>query len=339
MSDKQEYTQTEHVPVKSKRGSCARHCKRFWWVHLIIFIIIVVVTVPVIIFVAVPKIAQKKVNEAKLNITGVNMLQTETNTFLLAINSTITTDGSIKANIDAFEGEMYLEDYEPHTPFLSVQFPKTNGDKHQLVNISQQVNITDMDAFSRFNVWFHNNETVRVTLNGKTKVKPSGLDRKYDVTFKKTVTFKGLNMFDGTTVTNGHISFSSDTKAKNFNGTAIIPNASVFTLDIGNITFTNFINDQKVGTLYIQNFLLVPGDNHVNITANMNQATVLSAAAQQPYCKTGTVPFKLLGQDVENDGDSLPYFEAALSSVNQTVEIDIGSILKADLGSTIKCKS
>ncbi|KAF7540922.1 hypothetical protein G7Z17_g12089 [Cylindrodendrum hubeiense] len=339
MSDKPEYSQAEsEVVAGTKKRSCARHCGRFWWVYVILFIGFVVVAVPLTIFVIVPKIAQKKMNEAHLEIQGVNILQTESNAYHMEINSTITTDGAIKANIDAFEGEMYLEDYEPHTAFATLLFPKTNANKHQVVNVSQDINITDLKAFTRFNVWFHNNETVRITINGKTKVQPHGLDRKYGVTFKKTLTVNGLNHFDGTEVTDGHISLENDDDGHNFNGTVNIPNASVFTLDIGNVSFTNFIGDENVGTLYIENLLLKPGDNNLNITATMNQISILSAVRKQPYCKTGILPFKLLGKSVENNGDDLSYFAAALASANQTVNIDIGSIVENDLGTTVKCE-
>ena len=154
----------------------------------------------------------------------------------MEINSTITTDGSIKANIDGFEGVMYLEDLEPHTPFVTINFPATNGDKHQTVNVSQEVNITDMDAFTTFNVWFANNETLRITVEGKTKVKPSGLSRKYGVTFKKTLEVKGLDLFSGTRVVedDSHIDSLVPKKSPepNFVGIAEIPNHSLFTLDI-----------------------------------------------------------------------------------------------------------
>ncbi|KAL6403186.1 hypothetical protein AUP68_12522 [Ilyonectria robusta] len=295
-------------------------------------------------------------NAAHLEIQGVNILQTESNAYHMEINSTIKTDGSIKANIDAFEGEMYLEDYEPHTAFATLLFPKTNANKHQVVNVSQEIKITDMTAFTRFNVWFHNNETVRITINGRTKVKPHGLDRKYGVTFKKTLTINGLNNFNGTEVTDGHISLENDDNGRNFNGTANIPNNSVFTLDIvscprnndsclifcspplqGNVSFTNFVGDENVGTLYIQDLLLKPGDNVLNITATMDQLAILSAVRKKPYCNTGILPFKLLGKSVVNNGDDLSYFAAALASTNQTVNIDIGSIIKNDLGTTVKC--
>lgn len=339
MSEKNEYAQTEQgtAPVKKQRG-CGRHCKRFWWVYLIVLIVITVIVVPVIILVAVPKIAQSKVNEAELEIQGVNVLQTEENSYLMEINSTITTDGKIHAHIDGFEGNMYLEDFEPHTPFATLQFPDTTSDKHQVVNISQRLEITDMEAFTRFNVWFHANETVRITIDGKTKVKPRGLTRKYDVDFKKTLEVKGLNHFDGTEVIDGLISIQEDDNGKNFNGTANIPNASHFTLDIGNVTFINYIEDEEVGELFIDNLLLHPGDNIVNITALMDQGSVISAARRRPYCETGIVPFKLLGKEVDNHGQDLSYFATALGSSNQTVEINIGDILKKSLNTTATCE-
>lgn len=45
MSEKYEVTQSENGVVTHKSGkrkSCMRHCKRFWWIYLIVFIIIVV---------------------------------------------------------------------------------------------------------------------------------------------------------------------------------------------------------------------------------------------------------------------------------------------------------
>ncbi|KAH7197368.1 uncharacterized protein B0J16DRAFT_17859 [Fusarium flagelliforme] len=338
MSEKNEVTQTENG-VQPKNRTCARHCKRFWWVYLIVLCVITVIVVPVIILVAVPKIAQSKINEAELEIQSVQILETEPDAYLMKIDSSITTDGKIHASVDPFEAEMYLEDWPAHVPFAIVNMPETNSNKHQVVNVTQNVKIADMEEFTRFNVWFHNNETLRVTVNGKTKVKPSGLPRKYDVTFKKTIELKGLNHFAGTKVTDGHIGLSSDKNIPNFNGTTVIPNASVFTLDNGNVTFTNFVGDTEVGTLTIPNLVLKPGDNVVNITAKMDQKFILDTVGKEPYCKTGIIPFKLLGKSVVNHGENLTYFAAALGSSNQTVEIDIGAILKKDIGYEVKCKS
>ncbi|KAF5022110.1 hypothetical protein F66182_5856 [Fusarium sp. NRRL 66182] len=340
MSEKHDVSQTENGAVaRGKKRTCARHCKRFWWVYIIVLCVIIAIVVPVIILVAVPKIAQSKINEAELDIQSVRILNTEENGYQMEIDSSITTDGKIHAKVDPFEAEMYLEDWPAHVPFASVNMPETSSSKYQVVNVNQSVQIADMDEFTRFNIWFHNNETVRVTISGKTKVKPAGLPRKYDVTFKKTVDFKGLNHFAGTEVSDGHIGFGDGEDEPNFNGTTTIPNASIFTLDNGNVTFINYVGDLEVGTLLIPNLVLKPGNNVVNISASMNQSAVLNAVQQEPYCRTGILPFKLLGKSVVNQGENLTYFAAALASANQTVEIDIGAILKKDLDYDVRCRS
>lgn len=184
------------------------------------------------IFVAVPKIAQSKIDHAELDIESVRILRTESDAYRMEIDSTIRSDGKIKAKVYPFEGVMYLEDKPGHVPFATLDFPETSAAKEQVVNITQDVTIQDMDAFTDFNIWFHNNETLRITVEGKTQVKPNGLARKYDVNFKKTLEIKGLNVFAGTKVTEGVILSEADDDGKNFHGVADIPNASHFTLDI-----------------------------------------------------------------------------------------------------------
>lgn len=171
-------------------------------------------------------------NAARLDIHGVHMLQTKPDEFLLEINSTITTDGSIHADIDPFEGTVALGDVDGAKPFTTLQFPRTNADKHQTVNISQTVRITDMDAMKQFNTAFFQKEKLSVRVEGRTQVKPSGLSKKYGVDFKKTVPINGLSLFKGTQVTDGSVDITASKGTPNFKGTADIPNASLFTLDI-----------------------------------------------------------------------------------------------------------
>jgi hypothetical protein len=342
MSDKGEGAHVTDSAVKPKKSkTCMRHCKRFWWVYLIAVICIIVLVVCLVIFVAVPKIAQHKIDDAKLEIQGVHVINTKSEECLIELNSTITTDGKIKANIDDFEGVIYMEDAEGHRPFVTVNFPSTTAAKFQTVNVSQEINITDMDAFTTFTTWFTNNETLRLTVDGKTRVKPSGLSRKYGVDFKHTVEVKGLDLFEGTRVVEKetHISFTPGKDGRNFHGIAEIPNHSVFTLDIGNATFTNFIDDEKVGELSIYDLVLRPGINRYEIVGKMEQAVIIDKVTSDKYCKSGIVDFKMLGKSVVNNGQTLSYFADALASANQTIPINIGQIIKQDLGSSLGCKS
>lgn len=71
----------------------------------------------------------------------------------------------------------------------------------------------------------------------------------------------------------------------------------------------------------------------------MDQIKILTLVRSPDYCETGIIPFKLLGTDVTNNGQKLPYFAAGLASANQTVEIDIGSIIESSLGTSVGCRN
>ena len=139
-----------------------------------------------------PKIAQSKIDDAKLNIESIIISNVEAESYNMAVDSTITTDGKIHAEIDGFTGVMYLEDNKPHEPFASIDFPDTTSAKLTRVKVSQAVEVTNMEAFTTFNTWLLANETLKLTIEGDTKVKVKGLSKKYGVTFKKTVDLKGM---------------------------------------------------------------------------------------------------------------------------------------------------
>jgi len=340
MSDKGSTTQAEAVEKRPRRRGCIGHCIKFWWAYLIALIIVVVLVVCLVLLVAVPKMAQSKLDDADLTIQGIVITRTESNSLDMAINSTITTDGSVHANIDGFTGEMYLEDLEPHAPFALIDFPATTADALQTVNVSQKLEIKDMNALTTFNTWLLTKDEVRITVVGDTHVHVKGIARSYPVKFKKTLTTPGLRGFDGTTVFDTTITLQPDSRGNNFVGKTNIPNYSIFTLEIGNTTFNSFLLGQNVGTVYIDNLTLYPGmTNTFPMRATISQGPVLAALSQKPYCEEakGVLPLMLNGKSVSNRGQSLPYFADALAAHNQTVPVDVGGPVAKLLGSPVKC--
>lgn len=316
------------------------------------------------IFVAVPKIAQQRIDDAKLTIQGINLSQTQASNYTLSINSTIEADSSISATISAFEGVMYLEDWEPQTPFARISFPQTTSASQTLVNITQFTEVLDLDAFTVFNTWFLVNESINVSVEGDTHVQVKGLSKKYGVHFKKTVNMPALANFNGTTVPSSRVQLTPDSDGNNFFGNVTIPNRSFITFEIvcrapppprscfrririlltcyvplqGNASFTNFLLGEAVGTVYIDNMTLRPGDNNLTMRANISTAPVLTAIQEEPYCETGMLPFQLQGLDVTNHGQYLSYYAESLGATNQSVSIDVGQAL-SDLGVDITCAS
>lgn len=123
---------------------------------------------------------------------GITITNSQTDSFTMSINSTIRQSSSVSATVDAFTGDLYLEDLEPHTPFAQIDFPQTQSLSVVTVNITQNVPITtNLDAMTTFNTWLLNNESLRVTVSGNTKVRVSGISTAFGVTFQKTVTLIG----------------------------------------------------------------------------------------------------------------------------------------------------
>ncbi|CAK7213917.1 hypothetical protein SEUCBS140593_002008 [Sporothrix eucalyptigena] len=329
--------QVENRQPVSKKTKFFRHLKRFWWVYAILAILAVVLSVMLVIFVGVKNIAQSKINAAVLEVQGISCTKTETDNFVLGINTTLKS-GTTKATVEAFEGVMYLEDEPSHTPFVTINFPETQNQPFQTVNISQNVNVTNLDALTTFNAWLLNNETLRVTVQGNPTVKVPGISKGYGVTFKKTVTMPGLNGFAGLSTTNNSISASNFSDGTNFHTTSTIPNKSLVTFEIGNVTFNTYLNGSLVGTSYIDNVVLSPGNNTYPLRAKIEQSPILTAVQSEPWCQTGIVPMDLSGLSVTNNGQDLPYFANALATHNTTVEVDLGTPLRA-LGLNPKCPS
>ncbi|AEO54476.1 hypothetical protein MYCTH_2297089 [Thermothelomyces thermophilus ATCC 42464] len=336
--DKAAVAQAENVSDKPRKRGCLGHLARFWWAYLIVLVVIVVIVVPVVLLVGVPKIAQNKLDDAELILDGIVVTNTQGQNFSMSINSTIKSDGSVHAKIDGFQGVMYLEDHEPHTPFAKIDFPETTSDALQTVNVTQFVPIENLEALTRFNTWLLVNDSLRVTVEGDTHVHVRGISRSYAVTFKKTITIPGLRGLNGTVVKPTWVSLKPDEKGNNFRATTVIPNRSPVSFELGNVTFHNYLLGREVGTVFIDNLTLRPGTNEYPLRATIDNGAVIDALGQKPYCEqNGVLPFQIRGKTVVNHGQSLPYFADALAAYNQTVSIPIGEAVKSSLGVTVPC--
>ncbi|KAH7165888.1 hypothetical protein EDB81DRAFT_918008 [Dactylonectria macrodidyma] len=342
MADKAEVSQFEEVPVKlSKRTRCRKHLRKWWWAYLIGLICIIVLVVPLLILVAIPNIAQSKINSAKFNIDGIIITKTREQTMTIALNASmrVGSTAGLKASIAQFPIELYLADLEPHTTFLSLDLPTMKAASHVNVNITQDVTLSDMETFTTFCAWLLGMETLSIGMRGKTSIRVKGISRNYGVSFKKALTLKGLNQFKGLNVTETSISLQPDENGDNLHGQVDIPNPSILTVEVGILSFNPFLNGTKLGTASVDNLTLYPGINNVSMRANISQAPVLAVVSTEPTCETGLLPLQLQVQGAENGGENLPYFTNALAGANLSVAIDVRETFERDLNMTLSCAS
>lgn len=129
------------------------------------------------------------------------------------------------------------------------------------------------------------------------------------------------------------------------NGTVLIPNPSVMTITMvfllfptnvfkiltnqGNLSLSLAVDGKSMGTTYLNDLVLKPGDNNVPMLAKVDQAAVIGllTSSDNPY-KDGIVPFDISGKSSSYNGKELPYFTKALSANKLTVKLDVGAALK-----------
>lgn len=116
------------------------------------------------------------------------------------------------------------------------------------------------------------------------------------------------------------------------------PTYTSFFFPQGNASFIDFLLGENVGTVYIDNMTLKPGDNHLTMRANISNSPVLDAIQKAPYCETGILPFQLQGLNVTNHGQYLSYYAESMAATNQSVSIDVGADL-TELGLNISCST
>ena len=111
------------------------------------------------------------------------------------------------------------------------------------------------------------------------------------------------------------------------NGTVYIPNTSVMTIAMGNVTLDLSVNGKPMGQSYIDNLVLHPGNNTVPMTSIVNETAVINLLLVDGAYKDGVVPFVITGNSSVYNGKELPYFTEALSANNLTVSLNVSEAL------------
>ncbi|KAJ5780341.1 hypothetical protein N7457_005501 [Penicillium paradoxum] len=319
--------EAENVGVAPKKGFGARlvaHFKKWWWVHLIIFCAcVLIITLPVV-YVGYPRIAQDAVNDSTLEIKEMIVSDPTPESIQLEQFQIIGTDSPFHPKIYEFDAEVSLSGAS--TPFGTVVVPAVKSKDGAEVHVEQKLDLTDVDAFGEYNKAVMLNEEFSMNVYGKPGLKQGALP-KTTVTYNKTVTMKGLNKLKGFDVPEFHIIYPPK-NGIGLNGTAMIPNPTVMTITMGNVTMNLAIAGKPVGTTVLQNLVLKPGKNNVPMVGDVDQAYIISLlmSKKNPY-KDGVVPFDITGNSSVYHGKELPYFTTALKANKMAIKLDVGAAL------------
>jgi hypothetical protein len=104
-----------------------------------------------------------------------------------------------------------------------------------------------------------------------------------------------------------------------------IPNPSVMTLDLGNVTMNLAVDGTAIGYALIPNLLLKPGENKYPLQSHVEQLTILGLI-QNKY-KNAVLPLQIVGNSSIKDGQHLTYYEDAIKSNTIHLDLNVGPAL------------
>ena len=90
----------------------------------------------------------------------------------------------------------------------------------------------------------------------------------------------------------------------------------------GNVTLDLSVEGTHVGQSFLNDLVIRPGDNTLDMKANVNSSAVAGFLATGKY-KNNIVPVDITGNSSVYHGQDLPYFAAALAANKLTVDLNV----------------
>lgn len=314
-----EYTENIAAPAATRGERFKRHCARRWWIWLVGFIVFVIVVVIVVIYGIIPPVAQKTLDNTTLEIESIGIRQPEPDKFQFSVTSYITGSSSIahKATIDPMDVKFYLKDQDP---FMYLPLPGVHGgDKILVEKLNHTTEIVNQTTFGIFAGTLMDSQSFDMSIWGKTKIHLGSI--KANVKYRETVNLMGFNKLDGMVI----IKYGLTSGDYGIEGKVVIPNPTVFTLEMGDVMLDMKLNDESLGNGILPNLTIVPGLKNVyDFKANLTFDNTLKLAKA---VGTGPTTLQVVASDVKYNGQTIPWLAAPLGAVQIDVPINTSYVL------------
>lgn len=198
-------------------------------------------------YVVIPTIAQSGVNDSTLEVISLELTNPSPTSFHMKQVTRLNSTSQYHPWLDPFNASLSLAGSSSYGQIL---LPGTQSLDSQFIIIEQDVQITDMAAFTAYNVALLGNAGVTVAVDGQTLLHEGAFPAS-TVNFNKRVAmkgefsgvlfdsdimlisaFSGLNGLKGFNVTQFQLSLVPLPDGSNINGTVYIPNTSSLTFDL-----------------------------------------------------------------------------------------------------------
>ncbi|EEH42923.2 uncharacterized protein PADG_07743 [Paracoccidioides brasiliensis Pb18] len=325
MSDKVEAGPVEREFTKPSFGARLKaNFKKWWWLYLALFIVVVLVILLPVIFVGYPRIAQKDVNKSTLTINSMEITNPAPEAFNIKVDQTIGSKSKYHPILDAFNATVSIA--KSNKPFFVLAVPSVKAVDGAKSMIDQRVQLADVQQFVDYSIAVMKSEFLDLEIDGRTGLKEGALP-KTTVDYNKVITMKGLNGLKGFNVTDFNL-VPKEGDGTNMLGEVFIPNPSVLTLTLGDVTLNLSVDGKEIGTSTLPNLVIKPGNNTVKMRSAVDVAKVFPfVSGKDAKYKNGVIPVSIVGKSAIYNGKELPYFTKALESNVLHIQLNLGPLL------------
>ncbi|KAF1817339.1 hypothetical protein P152DRAFT_387259 [Eremomyces bilateralis CBS 781.70] len=327
----------EYDEPPKKRGAWAktkRHCLRWWCCYAIAIFIALAAGLPIFFLVILPAVAQRVVDDADLPIYSANILTPTLWSFVVSISAGLNVPLGLKGTVHPFDLALYVKDptdKDKFNPYVTLPVPETKIAGSGTLSVKDQTvtiqNKTELVSFLSVAV---ESEDFELSARGEADISLGKL--KYHVKLDKTVKLKGLNRLQGFSINEAAAVLPPLADGTNLLGDVTIPNPSLVTFDMGNVTLNMLSGDLWIGTADIQNVSLNPGNNSFKLRGKLDLPTLLKnlpaiLTTQMGNIGRGVISLNASGNKTVFNGEGIDWYDAVLNKLVISAEVPILKVL------------
>ncbi|RKF56102.1 hypothetical protein OnM2_084017 [Erysiphe neolycopersici] len=322
--------ESEVPPPKTFTQKLRKHFSLYWWIYLAVSSICLLNITLTSIYLLIPSIAQRNVDESYLYCTDLKFEKPTPHSISLSQNVLLYTKTHFRPILKPFTASIHSINngiYSP-VPMSTLQFPQTRT-RSPVSSIGLEKTVLEFqsDAWlyevSKFSSQILSQEFVTMAIVGNGKVHLGALPE-MNVHYNQSISLRGLNGLRGLKVSDLKMNLNATDGEPNMSGQTTIFNPSVITAEMGNVTFS--ISTAKagiVGNSTIENLTIRPGQNRFFLTSNIDKYKI----AKSMDISTRMVGLIAKGSSVIYNGEHIPYYEKAISRHEMVFALNVTEIL------------
>ncbi|KAJ5807956.1 hypothetical protein N7474_009225 [Penicillium riverlandense] len=248
------------------------------------------------------------------------------------LHTSLKIPAGLSVHTDPLNLSLFNQDVKPFEPYLLVALPAYNlkGGTNMMSVTRHNTEILNKPQFIKTLTTAVYQKRFVMSAKGSTVGHLGAL--KAPLTLEKNIELDGLDKFKGFSIPSARLIIPEEEDGTNLVGTAVLPNRSVFTFAMGNVT----LNLQSAGLIIGQatsyNVLLRPGNNTIELRGRVDIKTVMDnlleiLGTQMAALLGGDLQLEATGNSTIYDNQHIRYYEEILNNLTLTTRVPILKIL------------